>query len=92
MPNTISCARSIKGKIVVLHSVGIGGDGKTFYNINGDDYAMAVAIALKAKRLILVTNVPGVLDKHRNRIPAIDYELAAQLIAEGVSPAAWCRS
>jgi len=73
-----------KGKIVVLHSVGLGRDGKTTYNVNGDDYAMAVAIALNAKRLILVTNVSGVLDKQRKRIPAIDEEAASQLIAEGV--------
>jgi len=73
-----------KGRIVVLHSVGLGRDGKTLYNINGDDYAMAVAIALSAKRLILVTNVTGVLDKQRKRIPAIDEEAASQLIAEGV--------
>ena len=73
-----------KGRIIVLHSVGLGHDGKTLYNINGDDYAMAVAIALAAKRLILVTNVPGVLDKRRKRIPALDQEMADDLIASGV--------
>jgi acetylglutamate kinase len=73
-----------EGRIVVLHSVGVGKDGKTFYNINGDDYAMAVAIAVAAKRLILVTNVAGVLDKQRQRIPAIDQDMADQLIAEGI--------
>ena len=73
-----------QGKIVVMHSVGIGADGKSLFNINGDDYAMAVAIALHAKRLIMVTNVSGVLDKHRRRIPAVDQNMADQLIAEGV--------
>ena len=67
-----------------MHSVGIGADGKSLFNINGDDYAMAVAIALHAKRLIMVTNVSGVLDKHRRRIPAVDQNMADQLIAEGV--------
>jgi acetylglutamate kinase len=71
-------------QIVVLHSLGVGTDGKTLYNINGDDYAMAVAIALHAKRLILVTNVMGVLDKKRERIPALDRTTAEQLIASGV--------
>ncbi len=71
-------------QIVILHSVGIGEDGKTLYNINGDDYAMAVAIALKAKRLVLVTNVMGVFDKKRERIPTIDQALANQMIAEGI--------
>ena len=73
-----------KGRVVVLHSVGLGRDGKTLYNINGDDYAMAVAIALGAKRLILVTNVTGVLDHRRKRIPTIDEDMASQLIAEGI--------
>jgi acetylglutamate kinase len=72
------------GKIVVLHSLGIGEDGETLYNINGDDYAMAIAIAIKAKRLILITNVAGVMDRDRQRIPAIDKHTARQLIAEGV--------
>jgi acetylglutamate kinase len=73
-----------QSKIIVLHSVGLGSDGKTLFNINGDDYAMAVAIAAKAKRLILVTNVAGVYDEHRVRIPAIDPDMAEELIGEGV--------
>jgi len=73
-----------QGRIIVMHSVGLGSDGKTVFNINGDDYAMAVAIALGAKRLILVTNVAGVLDKHRKRIPAIDKKMAEELIADNV--------
>ena len=74
----------LEGKIVVLHSMGIGEDGATLYNINGDDYAMAVASAVKAKRLILVTNVAGVLDSNHKRIPVIDRAAAQQLIDEGV--------
>lgn len=73
-----------QSKVVVMHSVAIGDDGKTVYNINGDDYAMAVAIAMNAKRLILVTNVTGVYDKQRQRIPSIDQDMADDLIAEGV--------
>jgi acetylglutamate kinase len=71
------------GKIVVLHSLGVGEDGKTLYNINGDDYAMAVAIAIKAKRLIMVTNVDGVLGRERKRIPVLDRETAKTLIGDG---------
>lgn len=71
-------------KIVILHSIGVGADGKTLYNINGDDYAMAVAIKIRAKRLIFVTNVAGVFDKERERIPAIDKPMAEELIQEGV--------
>jgi len=71
-----------QNKVVVLHSVAAGPDGKAF-NVNGDDYAMAVAIAVKAKRLILVTNVAGVFDKQRKRIPAIDTALAEELLGDG---------
>lgn len=70
-------------KIIVLHSVGAGPDGKSPFNINGDDYAMAVAIAIKAKRLILVTNVAGVLDKKQQRIPSLDRDMAEELMANG---------
>jgi len=87
-PKSVATHELIKqleqNKVVVLHSVGIGLDGKTPFNINGDDYAMAVAIAVKAKRLMLVTNVAGVLDKKRERIPAIDKEMADELLATGV--------
>ncbi|HEU0117365.1 MAG TPA: acetylglutamate kinase, partial [Alphaproteobacteria bacterium] len=72
-----------QGKVVVLHSVAGGKDNKTAFNVNGDDYAMAVAIAIKAKRLILVTNVAGVFDRNRKRIPAVDKQLAEEMIADG---------
>ncbi len=73
-----------EGKIVVLHSMGISADGKIIYNINGDDYASIVARHMRAKRLILVTNVAGVLDRNHERIPVIDPMAAKQLIDEGV--------
>lgn len=72
------------GKIVVMHSLGVGADGKTLYNINGDDYAMAVAAAIKAKRLVMITNVAGVLDERRERIAMIDESTAKELISSGV--------
>ena len=72
-----------QNKVIVLHSVGDDADGRNVYNINGDDYAMAVAIAVKAKRLVLVTNVAGVLDKNRQRIPSLDRATAEQLVANG---------
>lgn len=72
------------GKIIVLHSLGVGTDGKTLFNVNGDDYAMVVARAIKAKRLIMVTNVMGVLDKKGDRIPVLDPVAAKELIQKGV--------
>jgi acetylglutamate kinase len=71
-------------KIVILHSLGVGANSRNLFNINGDDYAMAIAIAIKAKRLIMVTNVAGVLDANRSRIPVIDEAMATRLIDEGV--------
>ncbi|MBV8060066.1 MAG: acetylglutamate kinase [Alphaproteobacteria bacterium] len=71
-------------KIIVLHCVCIGTDGKTVFNTNADDYAMAVAIGVKAKRLLLVTNVAGVLDKQGQCIPVMDADIAKDLIQTGV--------
>src|SRR3546814_8582533 len=56
--DTISAA----GMIPVVAPIGIGDDGHT-YNINADTMAGAVAAALGAARLFLLTDVPGVLDK-----------------------------
>ena len=56
--DTISSA----GMIPVIAPIGVGADGAT-YNINADTMAGAVAAALGAARLFLLTDVPGVLDK-----------------------------
>ena len=53
--------------IPVLAPVAQGADGQT-YNVNADTFAGAVAGALKAKRLMFLTDVPGVLDKDKNLI------------------------
>jgi acetylglutamate kinase len=51
----------------VLAPVAVGPDGET-YNVNADTFAGAIAGALKAKRLLFLTDVPGVLDKNKNLI------------------------
>jgi acetylglutamate kinase len=48
--------------IPVVAPIGIGADGET-YNINADTVAGAVAVAVKAERLLMLTDVEGVLDK-----------------------------
>src|SRR6478735_6464693 len=53
--------------IPVLAPVAMGADGET-YNVNADTFAGAIAGALGAKRLLFLTDVPGVLDKDRNLI------------------------
>ena len=53
------------GMIPVIAPIGVGEDGHT-YNINADTMAGAIAAALGAARLFLLTDVPGVLDKQKN--------------------------
>jgi acetylglutamate kinase len=69
--------------IPVLAPVAAGADGET-YNINADTFAGAVAGALGAKRLIFLTDVPGVLDKDKNLIKELRIEDIRGLIADGV--------
>jgi acetylglutamate kinase len=68
--------------IPVLAPVAIGEDNHT-YNVNADTFAGAIAGAMKAKRLLLLTDVPGVLDKNKNLIPQLTVEQCRQLIADG---------
>ena len=56
------------GLIPVIAPVGVGADGQT-YNINADTVAGAVAGALGARRLLMLTDVPGVLDESKRLIP-----------------------
>ncbi|NBU14484.1 MAG: acetylglutamate kinase [Alphaproteobacteria bacterium] len=68
--------------IPVLAPVCNGNDGQT-YNVNADTFAGAIAGALGAKRLLLLTDVPGVLDKNKNLIPELTVSRIHELIADG---------
>jgi acetylglutamate kinase len=68
--------------IPVLAPVAMGTDGET-YNVNADTFAGAIAGAMTAKRLLLLTDVPGVLDKNRQLIPELTVEECRNLIADG---------
>lgn len=68
--------------IPVLAPVATGHDGQT-YNVNADTFAGAIAGAMTAKRLLLLTDVPGVLDKNKNLIPEMTIEDCRRLIADG---------
>jgi acetylglutamate kinase len=68
--------------IPVLAPLATSRDGVT-YNVNADTFAGAIAGALKAKRLILLTDVPGVLDKSKNLIKQLSTDEARTLIADG---------
>ncbi len=71
------------GLIPVIAPVGYGDDGQT-YNINADTVAGAVAGALGAKRLLLLTDVPGVLDKDKQVIPELSFGDIERLCGDGV--------
>jgi len=69
--------------IPVIAPVGVSEDGKT-YNINADLVAGKVAAALRAEKLILLTDVPGVLGKDGNLITSLQVQEAKDLIAQGI--------
>ena len=71
------------GLIPVIAPVGVGADGQT-YNINADTVAGAVAGALAATRLLMLTDVPGVLDAEGRLIPEMTVADARAAIAAGV--------
>ena len=68
--------------IPVIAPVAPGRDGHT-YNVNADTFAGAIAGAVKAARLLFLTDVPGVLDKDKNLIKELSVSEARKLIADG---------
>jgi acetylglutamate kinase len=72
-----------RGYIPVLASVGLGYDGQA-YNINADTVAAEIAVALGAAKLILMTDVPGILDAGGQVVNELSRERAGRMIAEGV--------
>ncbi len=70
------------GLIPVIAPVGTGEDGET-YNINADTAAGAIAGALNAQRLLMLTDVPGVLDAKKNLIADLTLAQIQALIADG---------
>ncbi len=68
--------------IPVLAPVCQGADGET-YNVNADTFAGAIAGALGAKRLLFLTDVPGVLDKNKQLIKELNIARIRELIADG---------
>ena len=71
------------GLIPVIAPVGIDAKGQT-YNINADTAAAAIAGALHARRLLMLTDVPGVLDQAQQLITEMTIADAQQAIANGV--------
>ncbi len=70
------------GLIPVIAPVGTGEDGET-YNINADTAAGAIAGALNAQRLLMLTDVPGVLNKDKDLLSDLTMAQVHELIADG---------
>jgi len=68
--------------IPVIAPIGTDADGSS-YNINADLVASAIAIALKASRLLLLTNTPGILDKDGELLTGLTSSDIQTLIADG---------
>jgi acetylglutamate kinase len=68
--------------IPVIAPVGAGAQGET-YNINADTVAGAVAGAVRAARLLMMTDVMGVLDKNKALIPRLSVAQVRAMIADG---------
>lgn len=71
------------GNIPVISSIGMGDKGET-YNINADHAAYAIAGALNASKLIMLTDVDGVLDKDKQLIQRFNANEAEKLIKDNV--------
>lgn len=68
--------------IPVIAPIGVGKDGET-YNINADVVAGKIAEVLKAEKLVLLTNTPGVLDKAGNLLTGITPREIDEMVADG---------
>ena len=79
---TILDTLSAAGMIPVVAPIGVDANGQT-YNINADTMAGAVASAMGAARLFLLTDVAGVLDKAGNLLTDLDPQQIAALRADG---------
>ncbi len=71
-----------QGFIPVIAPVGVGNNGET-YNINADVVASKVASALNAERLMLVTDVDGVLDMDNKLVSSVDAVTIGEMIESG---------
>jgi acetylglutamate kinase len=69
--------------IPVIAPVAISREGETL-NVNADTFASALAARMKAKRLLLLTDVAGVLDKGGRLVQQLTIEEARRMIREGV--------
>ncbi|MCZ4150393.1 acetylglutamate kinase, partial [Escherichia coli] len=73
----------VKGDFIpVIAPIGVGSNGES-YNINADLVAGKVAEALKAEKLMLLTNIAGLMDKQGQVLTGLSTEQVNELIADG---------
>jgi acetylglutamate kinase len=80
-PDVISSLEN-SGFIPVVAPIGVGKNGES-YNINSDLVAGKLAEVLKAEKLVLLTNTPGVLDKSGKLLTGLTPKRIDELVAEG---------
>jgi acetylglutamate kinase len=81
--NTSVVDMLVQGNFIpVIAPIGVGEDGQS-YNINADLVAGKLAETLKAEKLMLLTNTPGLLDKQDNLLTGMDLPQVEALIADG---------
>ena len=71
-----------EGELPIIAPLGLDSENQV-YNVNADDIATFVASSLNARRLIMISDVAGVLDKNNNLISEINSAKAAEMIASG---------
>ena len=79
-----------QNKVPIVSPLGLDKNNQT-YNVNGDTAAMAIAKSLKARRLLLMTNVDGVIDKQKKIIEELSSSeilemIKNETITEGMIP------
>lgn len=82
------------GFITVIAPIGFDEEGNTF-NINADHVAGKIAGALNAAKLILMTNVPGIIDKEKNLLSSLTeseakHLIKREIISSGMIPKVMC--
>ena len=81
--NTNTLIKIIKAnEVPVIASLGLDKNGQTF-NINADSVAGAIAKKLKARRLLILSDVEGVLNKDKKLVPEINSDEAKEMIIDG---------
>src|SRR5471032_684995 len=79
---TVISALEVGGFIPVVAPIGVGANGESF-NINADLVAGKLAEILKAEKLVLLTNTPGVLDKDGKLLTGLTARRIDELFADG---------